>query len=539
MISDLVASLSGEALEFRESDLPTGIPTSVEKLLPEVIYIPAVKDAADEVKTKEAASFGKIIKVLLDLVEGAEELENISESFSNLHALLNRTMDEDGTIQDNRIDDVKKIETRVEGFIREQFRHVNVEIEIPPPDLKTIFSGARIWLDDGVKGEVDSKGDGLKRAVTFSLLRTFVELRREVDSRQAETEADTRYLFLFEEPELYLHPNAQRILYDALREISTEHQVCVSTHSPYFFSASEVGTFVRLRKAGTTGSPSPPASESLQVNLADNLSLKDAFQIICFENNNAAFFCDRVVLVEGDCDIIYLKHITRTLKPAWDLDARNVAVVRVGGKGSFQRYREFFESFDVEVRIVADLDAIVDQFDKLGGDERANELRSQLLQEVDKVIEESATKELTRKQVERVTSTRTFRERYNRCRRIATDISQGKSPDSDELAEFEQLFSEETNYSRRSFVAQDGPSSELKEELLACLRSRGIVVFSKGAIEEYYPEGAEGPDKPTRAMAACKLVQTPEHVMALCGKIADGASSKRNELQLICECLLD
>lgn len=249
LIEELAASLPPESMELREVDLPTGIPTSVDQLLPEVVYIPAVKDATDEVKTKEASSFGKIIKVLLDLVENVEQLQDIASSFSTLHGLLNRSVDDEGGVTDTRLVDVRRIEECVQGYIREQFRDVNVEIEIPPPDLKTIFSGARIWLDDGVRGEVESKGDGLKRAVTFSLLRTFVEMKREQHSRKQQTDTHPpRYLFLFEEPELYLHPNAQRILYDALREIASDHQVCVCTHSPYFFSASDSGTYIRLRK---------------------------------------------------------------------------------------------------------------------------------------------------------------------------------------------------------------------------------------------------------------------------------------------------
>jgi len=58
-----------------------------------------------------------------------------------------------------------------------------------------------------MKSSIDYKGDGLKRAVTFALLRTYVEQKNTFKESD-----NSKFLFLFEEPELYLHPKAQRIL---------------------------------------------------------------------------------------------------------------------------------------------------------------------------------------------------------------------------------------------------------------------------------------------------------------------------------------
>ena len=45
--------------------LPTGLDKSILPLLPEIIYIPAVKDVSDEIKTAESATFGKLLGILL------------------------------------------------------------------------------------------------------------------------------------------------------------------------------------------------------------------------------------------------------------------------------------------------------------------------------------------------------------------------------------------------------------------------------------------------------------------------------------------
>jgi putative ATP-dependent endonuclease of OLD family len=111
-----------------------------------------------------------------------------------------------------------------------------------------------------------------------------------------------RYLLMFEEPELFLHPEAQKILFSALHVFSTHNQVVVTTHSPLFMGPDATATFVRLSKT-LPADGSKPFSAAVPVDLS-GLGARDEFQIICFENNNAAFFAKKVVLVEGDSDVI-------------------------------------------------------------------------------------------------------------------------------------------------------------------------------------------------------------------------------------------
>src|SRR5660397_212867 len=155
------------------------------------------------------------------------------------------------------------IEATIEKYVQESFSDVALRISIPPPELKTVFSSARNYADDGVDGLIDTKGDGLRRALVFSILRAHVELTaqltpdtpadREAEPAPAPAEpqvepAPASYLLLFEEPELFLHPKAQHILFDALRVFAKEHHVLVTTHSPMFFGSGATETFVKLRK---------------------------------------------------------------------------------------------------------------------------------------------------------------------------------------------------------------------------------------------------------------------------------------------------
>jgi len=47
-----------------------------------------------------------------------------------------------------------------------------------------------------------------------------------------------------------------------------------------------------------------PTSEVCGI-IDEDLAELDLIRLICFENNNAAFFSDKVLLVEGDSDLIF------------------------------------------------------------------------------------------------------------------------------------------------------------------------------------------------------------------------------------------
>ena len=169
--------------------------------------------------------------------------------------MLNRIVDGEATI-DRRHQKVKDLESLVETFLRENFPQAKLELQIPPPELKAILNAAQIFVDDGSKDLIDHKGDGIKRSLTFALLQTYVH---HLSGRQVNPEADAPapqpLIFLFEEPELYLHPRSQKVLFNTLGKIADEHQVIVTTHSPLFFAPGVTAAFVRVAKKATLPKP--------------------------------------------------------------------------------------------------------------------------------------------------------------------------------------------------------------------------------------------------------------------------------------------
>lgn len=530
-IQELADALPDHQKTATDQPLPTGIDKSIEPMLPDPIYIPAVKDLADDIKTTESTPFGKILAILLQAVES--KLPDAQRLFEELNAKLNRVQQPDGTVVDGRLDEMKLIESTVEKYVRESFSDVALRITIPPPELKTVFSSAHIYANDGVDGLIDSKGDGLRRAIVFSILRSYVELKAklapvappvEEPAQEAEPTkprpepAPASYLLLFEEPELFLHPKAQHILFDALRVFAREHHVLVTTHSPMFFGPGATETFVKLRKVSDAATAPRPFTLVQPVDLSD-MTAKDQFQIICFENNNAAFFAETVVLVEGDSDYLLMPHIARTLDPSWDVAKVPVVFARITGKGNIRRYREFFTKFEVQVPVIADLDLLVNGFDHIVPDNAVKTARDNLLAKVDELIMPNANGP-SAKDAKDAHESGELRGLWRKVRGVREDLKAGTCTQAEHDAAVEAFFAWQRKADRLAVLktSTDVQMLKLKYHLLEMLRAVDVYVLERGAIEQYYPDTIMGADKPSRAQDFCSKVATRDAILACCGE---------------------
>lgn len=543
-VAEIAESLSADEKEMKLSSLPTGIPESIYSFLPEPIYIAAVKDLKDEVKTKESTSFGKLLGILLKSLEGSEDLKEILNSFDQLHVLLNRINTEAG-VQDKRIGLLQSMEQLISSYLKENFPRAEVELEIPKPELRQVFSNAKILVDDGVKDLVETKGDGLKRSVTFALLRSYVEHSKaqkkkpqteieEIDNvtEQEIEEISQPYVFLFEEPELFLHPNAQLILFEALEKLTQlGNQVFVTTHSPLFFSPRATGTFIKVIKQYQE--LGKPYGQLITVDLLEEIEAKDAFQIICYENNAAAFFSHKVLLVEGDSDLIYLKEIAKKLNEDWSFDYRNIPIISIDGKSNVKRFVEFYRRFGIRVFSLLDADAMIEGFEKFDVPQPVKELRNSLLSQLDKIAEDRRLIAVMKpEKIKEVIRRYTWRERYENLKTLARKVAAGSPLSDDEIIEIDLLFAEEDNSLRRQVFADNNIEIVGKDALLCELMNYDIFVLGRGAIESYYPPNTTGQDKPTKALTAIKILQGIDNAQDFLPKIMYEGQSKC-ELELI------
>ncbi|OEU43017.1 ATP-dependent endonuclease [Methanosarcina sp. Ant1] len=533
IVYSIIEDMSSSQREEKDIKLPISEST-IKTLLPDPYYIQAVKDISDDVKTKESATFGKIISLFHKEIEGSEPVKDIVESFGKITTLFNRP-DIEESRPDERLKEVKEIEKLVSAYLKENFPNSSIEFYIPPIELKDLLSTAQIYVDDGTRGLIDSKGDGLKRAVTFSLLRSYVEMKgrpkllNSLDNEESESKKEEnppqRHLFLFEEPELYLHPAAQKILFDTLSIISESNQVLVTTHSPIFFSSTSTNTFVKMKKVYESNTK--PYSDSICIDLHNNTT-KDLFQLICYENNCAAFFANKVVLVEGDSDVYFFNHVAKTLNNDWDFNRKNIPLIKINGKGSVQRYRKFFNSFEIDVHAILDLDILVGGFSKIGVSERTNSIHSQLINEVDDIaVDQNIDGSPNKDEIKALIEKYTWRQRYQRLKELCEMLSLGNIPSENEIREIKLLFEIEEKNTRKQILQSEDYKIISKDVLLSSLRDENIYVLSKGTVEDYYPPWVYGEDKPSKAINACALLPDRESVL----KIFPLVNNHQNENQ--------
>jgi len=153
-----------------------------------------------------------------------------------------------------------------------------------------------------------------------------------------------KYIFLFEEPELYLHPRSQKILFNALSKISEHHQCLLARIRRCFFSHEATGTFIKMIKRPRDAARPKPFAEALPIDISE-ITCRDQFQLISYDTSNVSFFAKSVVLVEGDSDLIVSAHLSKLLNPSWDFENGSVFLVKVNGKGSFKTLQGVFQTF--------------------------------------------------------------------------------------------------------------------------------------------------------------------------------------------------
>jgi putative ATP-dependent endonuclease of OLD family len=107
IVDSIIKNMPRSQLEEKDVKLP--VPESIMKtLMPDPYYIQAVKDINDDVKTKESATFGKIISLFHKEIEGSEPFKGIVESFGKITTLFNRP-DIGESRPDERLEEIKEM----------------------------------------------------------------------------------------------------------------------------------------------------------------------------------------------------------------------------------------------------------------------------------------------------------------------------------------------------------------------------------------------------------------------------------------------
>lgn len=164
-------------------------------------------------------------------------------------------------------------------------------------------AGAEIQLriDDPQVAKSDVRAS--RRSSGFT---AFFELKTLLHARELENPSSA-YIWLFDEPGIYLHPDGQQDLLRTFDEVSRANQIIYTTHSIFMIDKNRPSRHRLVQKAesGTTVNTRPYSDRWDATIRALGLSLPGTI-----------LFASKVLLVEGDSDVIMLNAVLERLADA-------------------------------------------------------------------------------------------------------------------------------------------------------------------------------------------------------------------------------
>lgn len=154
---------------------------------------------------------------------------------------------------------------------------------------------------------------------------------------------------IIDEPELHLHPKWQSILLELFFDLSSKRgvQFFIVTHSPHFVSYKSIKSIFRVYSENGESQVVSPQ------NLTEDD--KDLFMLVNIFNNTKVFFADKVILVEGDVDLIIYESILKTMQINMKSSAI-IEIIEVQQKGGVEKNKNFLEKWQIKTYGILDKD---------------------------------------------------------------------------------------------------------------------------------------------------------------------------------------
>lgn len=337
--------------EFDWIKNPGGIPQNVISKLPKFVLIPA-EHRADEIDSNKKTALGEIMSTIFDdIVEKSKNFEKVKQYFGELENEIDteNTKTEFGEL-------MVEVNKTIKNIFPDSELLAKVNLSDPSTFLKPKYD---IKLGSNILTDVSYQGTGMIRSTAFSLLK-FRE-----DWKKTREQKDLRNLIIgFEEPELFLHPNASNQMRDTIYELAgTSNQIICTSHSPYMIDLSrenekqiinnlsiDEDTFVRSTSFSVT-------DKFLELLEGEKHYVK---MLIKLDDYFArAFFAKKILIVEGDTeDVVLRKSISLLNKDDRNKIKSDYQFIKARGKATIPPLVKYFKSLGIDnIFIIHDRDS--------------------------------------------------------------------------------------------------------------------------------------------------------------------------------------
>jgi putative ATP-dependent endonuclease of the OLD family len=224
-----------------------------------IAYIPAVRTASAAIQI-----VNDLVDRELALVEAQPEYKAAMQAVADLQRPV-----------------LARIGASIKLTLQEFLPNVkNVSVEISEDArYRALRRSSEIVIDDGTATPLDKKGDGVQSLAALSLMKY-----------ASHSGSSARQIVLaIEEPESHLHPRAIHQLRAVLDELSTQHQVILTTHCPLFVDRTNLKSNIIVNKKRANPAKNvAELREILGVRASDNLRNAEIALIVEGEDDRNA-----------------------------------------------------------------------------------------------------------------------------------------------------------------------------------------------------------------------------------------------------------
>lgn len=352
-------------------------------------FIPAVQDVTKETKfsARSTTNLSKLMHYIFAQMQNQERQERYERKIREILTEIYQIEDASSEINLLR-ESLNRILNDFDGS------QVRFDTELPSIN-KVVRDSLKIYINDGVETEVEHKGHGLQRYFMVILFKAWANRLIQIEKSHTQSKSSTpspsnitekkispSVFFAIEEPELFLHPQYQRLMRHYLLNIaeSDNNQVILNTHSPNFIDISNYQQVARVIKHPVSATTKKRAGteivqplsrlkghlqvEDLTHTHGRNPEIRQKYHEINELNlgyymnphRSELFFADQVVLVEGETEKLLFERWAEYFFPDAPEMLATTTYVDMNGKFNAQLYEEMLNGFEIPYVIIIDND---------------------------------------------------------------------------------------------------------------------------------------------------------------------------------------
>jgi putative ATP-dependent endonuclease of the OLD family len=250
---------------------------------------------------------------------------------------------------------LKKVEAEIVKEMEREAQSVTGYMQAYASTLNAVQITPVVNWKDAIKGvDVSFQFDGDEKFIPMShkgtgYRRLFMVARFRY---LAEKSKGNNIIYLIEEPETFLHPTAQHDLLVALKELSCDNQIIITTHSPVFAGATNVQGVVLCTKSNQSNYSNANDSNdtAFLLNIVDELGIKPSYNL---RDNH-----EKIVFVESQNDAKFYHILCEKVLGVKLLGNNRILVLPFGGGEDIESFLniDYFDSSNRALYLIIDSD---------------------------------------------------------------------------------------------------------------------------------------------------------------------------------------